>query len=210
MVVLQQSLFVAGEPAVDTAARTERVQLDAGSWVDVTRGLLDGADEVLAELVPTVPWRQGRRQMYDREVDDPRLSKWYRGDGPPPHPVLADVRAWLTERYHRPFGGPGLNYYRDGADSVAFHRDRELRRLDDTMVAVLTLGCRRPFLVRPHGGGRSVDLGPASGDLVVMGGRCQLDWEHGVPKRARSGPRVSASWRWSARHGSQTPGYGSG
>ena len=104
----------------------------------------------------------------------------------------------------RPFGGPGLNHYRDGNDSVAFHRDRELRQLTDTMVAVLTLGARRPFLVRPHGGGRSIDLSPASGDLLVMGGRCQLDWEHGVPKVAAAGARVSVSWRWTNRDGAHT------
>ena len=34
-----------------------------------------------------------------------------------------------------------------------------------------------------------------------MGGRCQLDWEHGVPKVARTGARVSVSWRWTNRDG---------
>lgn len=210
MLPLQGSLFTAGRPAVVRTAAPERVALDATSWVEVTRGLLDGADEVMAELVRSVPWRQGRRPMYDREVDDPRLSRWYRTGDDPPHPALGEVRDWLRARYGRPFGGPGLNYYRDGRDSVAFHRDRELRRLEDTLVAVLTLGARRSFLVRPHGGGPSLDLSPGSGDLLVMGGRCQLDWEHGVPKRARSDPRISVSWRWSARHGPETPGYGSG
>jgi alkylated DNA repair dioxygenase AlkB len=98
-----------------------------------------------------------------------------------------------------PFGTVGLNYYRNGADSVAPHADRELRDLDDSLVAIVTLGARRPFLLRPKGGGRSVDLAPASGDLLVMGGACQAGWEHGVPKVARAGPRVSATWRWSRR-----------
>src|SRR5690606_23215280 len=148
--------------------------------------------------------RQGRRTIYDRELDDPRLSRWPGAGEALPHPVLADAAVALTERYGRSFGRPGLNFYRDGRDSVAFHRDRELRRVDDTMVAVLTLGAQRPFLVRPHGGGRSRNLAPGSGDLLVMGGRCQLDWEHGVPKVARAGARVSVSWRWSRRHGAHT------
>jgi alkylated DNA repair dioxygenase AlkB len=63
---------------------------------------------------------------------------------------------------------------------------------------VLTLGARRPFLIRPRGGGRSFDVGPSSGDLLVMGGACQARWEHGVPKVVRAGARVSVSWRWSA------------
>ena len=94
----------------------------------------------------------------------------------------------------------GLNYYRDGADSVAFHADQELRHLDDTLVAIVTLGAARPFLLRPQGGGRSIDLHPGSGDLLVMGGACQAKWEHGVPKvAAGAGPRISASIRWARR-----------
>jgi alkylated DNA repair dioxygenase AlkB len=200
-VLLQGSLFASGEIGVADDAPTERLHLDAGSWVDLTRGWLGGADELCQLLATTVPWRQGRRTMYDREVDDPRLSCWFHDGDALPHPVLVVARDALERRYGHRFGNPGMNLYRDGADSVAFHRDRELRRLDDTLVAIVTLGGRRPFLVRPHGGGRSRDLAPASGDLLVMGGRCQLDWEHGVPKVARSGVRLSVSWRWTSRHG---------
>jgi alkylated DNA repair dioxygenase AlkB len=205
-VLLQGSLFASGEVGVLGDAPTERIWLDAGSWVDRTRGWLGGADELCQVLVETVPWRQGRRTMYDREVDDPRLSCWFRDGEPLPHPVLGAAREALARRYGHPFGNPGMNLYRDGADSVAFHRDRELRRLDDTLVAIATLGARRPFLVRPHGGGRSRDLAPGSGDLLVLGGRCQLDWEHGVPKVARSDVRLSVSWRWTQRHGPTTVG----
>lgn len=194
---LQQSLFGGGGAEVAPVA-WERVQLDAGSWVDVARGWLQGADDLFATLVEAVDWRQGRRKMWDRVVDDPRLSRWYRQDQPVPDPALDRIRHALEARYRVPLPTVGLNLYRDGRDSVAFHRDRELRDLDDTLVAIVTLGARRPFLVRRRGGGRSVDLRPASGDVVVMGGRCQADWEHGVPKASGVGPRISASLRWSA------------
>ena len=198
MVQWQTSLFAVGPIAVDHEASTERVALDDHAWIDVTRGFLGGADELCAELAATVAWRQGRRRMYDREVDDPRLSHWYRAGDDVPEALL-EAGGALSRRYHHEFGRPGLNFYRDGRDSVGFHRDRELREVADALVAVLTLGARRPFLVRPRGGGRSIDLAPTSGDLIVMGGRCQLDWEHGVPKVARAGARISASWRWSCR-----------
>jgi len=203
-VLLQGSLFALGEPGLAEGAVTARTHLDGGSWIDVTRGWVAGADDLCQLLVDSTAWRQGRRTMYDRDVDDPRLSRWFRDGDPLPHPTLGAARRALEARYGRPFGNPGLNLYRDGHDSVAPHRDRELRRLDDTLVAILTLGARRPFLVRPHGGGRSHDLAPASGDLLVMGGRCQLDWEHGVPKVARAGVRISVSWRWTSRHGPTT------
>jgi alkylated DNA repair dioxygenase AlkB len=197
VVVRQPTLFGGGEPAVVDVGFT-RVDLDACSWIEVARGWLAGADTLFDRLVATVPWRQGRRSMYERMVDDPRLSHWY-GDADLPDPALVAAQRRLEDRYGVRFGGVGLNLYRDGADSVAYHRDRDLREASTSLVAILTLGERRPFLVRPRGGGRSVDLAPAGGDLLVMGGACQRDWEHGVPKRRHAGPRLSCSWRWSER-----------
>jgi alkylated DNA repair dioxygenase AlkB len=201
MVAHQRSLFATGDPAIDADAKVERLALDERSWVDVSRNWLRGADTLLDALVERVEWHQGRRRMWDRVLDDPRLSCWFRDGDPLPDPSFAVIRAALTERYAVRFGTVGLNSYRDGQDSVAPHADRELRELDDTLIAIVTLGARRPFLLRPKqrdetGRRRSIDLAPAPGDLLVMGGACQLGWEHGVPKVARAGPRISATWRW--------------
>jgi alkylated DNA repair dioxygenase AlkB len=197
----QTSLLGAGDPAVDPTVPFERLWLDDVSWVDVARGWLHGADTLLDALIESVDWEQHRRWMYERMVDDPRLSRWISADEPLPHPALTPVRSALEARYDVPLGGIGLNYYRDGRDSVAPHRDRELRHLDDTLIAIVTLGAERPFLIRPRGGGKSRDTSPASGDLLVMGGRTQVGWEHGVPKVKRAGPRISVTWRWSSEKG---------
>ena len=195
---LQGTLLGGDEPAVVTDARVERLRLDESAWVDVARGWLRGADTLLDALVGTVDWRQGRRWMYERMVDDPRLSRWYPAHERLPHPALANIRDALSAQYRVPLGSVGLNYYRDGRDSVAFHSDRELRHLDDTIVAIVTLGAVRPFLIRPRAGGSSHNVRPGSGDLLVMGGRAQRGWEHAVPKVAVCGPRVSVSLRWSS------------
>jgi alkylated DNA repair dioxygenase AlkB len=137
--------------------------------------------------------------MYGRMIDDPRLSHWYDASDDLPHPALALIRTTLSSRYDVTFRAVGLNYYRDGRDSVAPHRDRELRDVDNTLVAITTLGAARPFRLRPRHGGPSVDVHPGSGDLLVMGGRTQADWEHAVPKVRAAGPRVSISLRWADR-----------
>jgi alkylated DNA repair dioxygenase AlkB len=197
--VHQPTLLGASEPGIDPRAPWTRIQLDETAWVDVAREWLAGADALAVRLVDAVPWRQGRRRMWDRVLDDPRLSHWGRRGDPPLDPALTQVHRALERRYHHRLHGPGLNYYRDGRDSVAWHADRELRELDDTLVAIVTLGTRRPFLVRPRGGGPSIDLRPGSGDVLVMGGSTQRDWEPTVPKTARPGPRISVSFRWSAQ-----------
>jgi alkylated DNA repair dioxygenase AlkB len=198
---LQGTILGGAEPRLAPEPVFERIRLDEHSWVDLAREWLLGADGVLEHLVQTVPWRQSRRKMYGEVVDEPRLSSWCRHDAPLPHPVLGPVRTALNDRYHVRLGSYGLNYYRNGRDSVAWHRDTEMRQLDRTLVAIVTLGAARPFLVRPHGGGPSVDVHPASGDLLVMGGRAQAEWEHSVPKVASCGPRISAMLRWSSGKG---------
>lgn len=153
-------------------------------------------------LIAATDWEQHTRWMYDRAVCEPRLSRWYAAREELPHEALAAFRVAAGQHYGVRFGAVALNFYRGGADSVAFHSDRELRHVDDTLVAVLTFGSARAFQLRPKLGGRSIDLRPASGDLIVMGGSCQRHWEHAVPKVGRGvGPRVSASVRWDHRGG---------
>jgi alkylated DNA repair dioxygenase AlkB len=196
---LQRTLLGGGEPRVEGRAHFDRIELDDASWIDVARGWLLGADTLLDFLIERVDWKQGRRRMYDRMLDDPRLSRWYSRGDPLPHPALEAIGAQLDAQLGVRLSGPACNYYRDGADSVAWHADRELRELTDTRIAILTLGARRPFLIRPKGGGKSRNLAPESGDLLVMGGACQMGWEHAVPKTKSSGPRISCSWRWTSR-----------
>ncbi len=194
MSYVQTSLFGSGGVSVDPDVPVDRIPLGDTSWVDVGRRWFRGSDDLFADLVREAPWRQGRRRMYDRVVDDPRWS-WAPDDSDEPEGIRA-MRVALEERYGSPFGRGFCNYYRDGNDSVAPHGDRGLRDSDDeSLVAVVTLGSERAFLLRPKGGGRSIDLRPGPGDLLVMGGHCQRDFEHGVPKRRHAGPRISVSFR---------------
>lgn len=198
LTIHQPTLLGGTDPRPAPAPSWERIQLDATAWIEVAREWWLGADVLATRLIDSVPWHHGRRRMWDRVLDDPRLTHWCGGDDEPLDPALAEMEAALALRYRRRLRPPGLNYYRHGQDSVAWHADRELRDLDDTLVAIVTLGTRRPFLVRPMGGGQSIDLAPGSGDLLVMGGSAQRDWQHAVPKTSRPGPRVSVSWRWTS------------
>jgi len=119
----------------------------------------------------------------------------------PPHPRIADLKDRLNDTYRDELGEPfttaGLCLYRDGNDSVAWHGDKIGRGLkEDTMVAIVSLGATRIFALRPKGGGASLRLPQAHGDLLVMGGSCQRTWEHSVPKTSKPcGPRISIQFR---------------
>ncbi len=192
---------------VNPDATFERVQLDATSWVDVSRGWLGGADEVFDHLLANVDWQTTKLFRYEQYVEERRLSSGWRRGTPLPHPVLAEVTRTIQRRYRVEFPSFGIIQYRDGNDGQGFHRDTDMRWLDDTIIAVLTLGATRPWTLRPieskftdeHGKGAAHDLQPASGDLMVMGGRCQADWQHSVPYlKSRGdqnvGVRISLQW----------------
>jgi alkylated DNA repair dioxygenase AlkB len=181
--------------------RVRRHPLTRGAWVDHLPGWVEGSEHVLQVLLDEVDWRAERRPMYDREVDVPRLLRWYGGDEPLPHPLLASARRQLSAYYAAELGEPfvtaGMCLYRTGRDSVAWHGDTSGRSATaDTMVAIVSFGAPRPLLLRPRGGGASLRFPLGHGDLIVMGGSCQRTWEHCVPKTARPvGPRVSVQFR---------------
>ena len=211
-------------PPVEIGVRrevpVERLQLDDTSWVDVSRGWLAGADLLHEALLRDVAWQSSRLFRYDHWVEERRLGSFWRPGSPLPHPALAEVHRTLQHRYRVQLDGFGLLQYRDGGDGQAFHRDTDMRWLDDTVIAVLTLGATRPWLLRPRtakhtqaeGRGATHDLQPAAGDLLVMGGRCQADWEHSVPYLGRQavGVRISLQWRHARRTGRPFAGAGYG
>jgi alkylated DNA repair dioxygenase AlkB len=133
--------------------------------------------------------------MYDRVVEVPRLVASLPDDGPG-HPLVEQIRALLSAHYATAFTRVSMGYYRDGADSVAWHGDTTARDLDEpTLVATVSLGAPRRFLLRPRGGGRSTAFALGRGDLFVMGGLCQRTWQHTVPKVSRALPRLAIMFR---------------
>jgi alkylated DNA repair dioxygenase AlkB len=194
----QGCLFGLDDPHIDhTFAAAEFVELSHGAWVEHVPRWLGGADLVFAELVARLAWRQRQVVMWGDLVHEPRLTAWWSElDGAPEAlPVLAEMRTALSRRYQRSFDSIGCNLYRDGRDSVAWHRDR-IRHLDEPVVAIVSVGAPRPLLMRPHGGGPSRGWLLGQGDLFVMGGTCQHTWEHTVPKVAHAaGPRLSITYR---------------
>jgi alkylated DNA repair dioxygenase AlkB len=192
----QPSLFGAGNPAPDESYSTlRRCQLDDESWVDVAAAWMSGADTLFEELAGSPVWDQRVRWMHGRRIIEPRLTcGWTVGESPP---LLDDLAALLSRRYGVAFDSIWANYYRDGRDSVAWHGDRVRFSLQRPLVAIVSLGGRRRFGLRPRGGGAGRWFTLHGGDLLVMGGRSQHDWEHTVPKAAHGGPRISITYRHS-------------
>ncbi len=191
--VLPLSLFATGDPQLANDSTILRHDLDHASWIDTATGWLHGGDALLDALVRDLPWRQSRRLMWNRWVDEPRLTTGVRlADA---SPVLRAIARSLGQTYASPFASCWCNYYRDGRDSVAWHSDQVAKERRNPIVAIVSLGGPRTLALRPKGGGAAQSFAMHSGDLLVMGGATQHHWEHAVAKCVRAAPRLSVTFR---------------
>jgi len=95
------------------------------------------------------------------------------------------------------FNSVGLNFYRDGRDSVAPHNDHLDEIVAGVPIALLSLGDTRRMTIRAKAAPRRVlhvDL--AAGSLLLMSYETQLHYTHGIPKTTEPvGPRISLAFR---------------
>jgi alkylated DNA repair dioxygenase AlkB len=210
---------VSNDLTIDRRAPLQRRQLDDASWVDVVPAFVRDAEGELRDMHDSLPWQQTEVLRYDVYVPERRLSTGLRPDS---RPMLRQVDMHLRATYRMPFTGVAAILYRNGDDFQGLHSDREMRWLDDTLIAIVVLGQRRPFVLRrraplaevvervPAGSAPDdIVLMPGQGDMLVMGGACQRNWLHGVPAADAPNPRISLTWRWTSRRGrpDTNPGY---
>lgn len=108
-----------------------------------------------------------------------------------------------------------VNFYQDGKDSISYHADDETFLGPLPTIASISLGSSRDFYLRRKFSVESKPStqqfytkgsGPAAsrptekmrlddGDLVVMRGKTQAEWEHSIPKRANAGGRINITFR---------------
>jgi alkylated DNA repair dioxygenase AlkB len=175
-------------------SRLRRHVLGDGAWIDHQAGWLEGHEAVFHAVRASADWQHERRLMFDRHVDVPRLTASL-SLAEPGHPVLGRAVEMLSGVYETCFDRLHAAFYRDGRDSVAWHGDRVLGGPRGTLVAILSLGEPRTFLIKPAAGGRSLSFRLGWGDLLVLGGTIQRTWQHSVPKAASAGPRISLMFR---------------
>jgi alkylated DNA repair dioxygenase AlkB len=172
---------------------------DAEGGVRYMPGFIDAATarQGFDALRDGIAWQAQRRPMYDRVVDVPRLVAAWHLDDPGLPDSLAQATGLLRAVTGEPFHAVGLNYYRDGRDSVAPHSDKLHSLVPGHPIALLSLGAARRMTIRakpPQRHVQHIDLQP--GSLLLMSHASQLHYEHGIPKtREPVGPRISLAFR---------------
>jgi len=186
----QLSLFGAGK---------RRLLDDSSGFIEWTPDFLDAAtaQSWFTWLHKHIAWESGRRLMYEREVNVPRLRAHYRSsDAQMPGPLI-DALERVRAAVGAPFDSIGLNLYRDQHDSVAPHNDTLADLKRGQPIALLSLGATRRMTIRAKQAPRRVlQVEMESGGLLLMSWATQLHYDHSIPKqREEVGPRISLAFR---------------
>src|SRR5438093_3240257 len=138
------------------------IPLAFGAWLDHEPGWLPPpeADGFLTALRDELPWEQREIVLFGRRILQPRLIAWagalgyrYSGQTLEPRPftpaagrLLARVQAETDASFNHVL----VNCYRSGEDSMGLHSDDEPELGPDPLVATVSLGTTRRFVVKPR------------------------------------------------------------
>lgn len=167
------------------------------------------ADGFFQVLQDRLAWQQEPIWMFGKQVLQPRLTALY-GDPKVPYGYsgiameaspfteeLELIKNRLQAFTQQEFTHVLCNYYRDGQDSMGWHRDNEPVLGKNPTIASLTFGATRSFQLRPYGKKEpKLNLELSHGSLLLMGGESQHFWEHQLPKTKKVlAPRINLTFR---------------
>lgn len=167
------------------------------------------ADMFFSDLHASTSWRQEPVKIFGREVMQPRLTAWYGDEGKnysysgitmQPQPwtdTLLAIKYAADKAAGTTFNSALLNLYRNGSDSMGWHRDNEKELGRNPVIASVSLGAARRFLLRNYANKKLVrELLLTHGSLLLMRGETQHYWEHSLPKTVKpTGQRINITFR---------------
>ena len=168
------------------------------------------ATRLFHALTDAVTWRRDRIKLFGKSMEIPRLHQWFADDGlsytwsgltMTPQPwldELIDIREQIEAACDYPFNSVLANLYRDGSDSMGWHADDEPELGHQPVIASLSLGAERDFVMRCRDDetAKKQYMKLQHGSLLLMAGDTQRYWQHSLPKRRKiSEPRINLTFR---------------
>jgi alkylated DNA repair dioxygenase AlkB len=170
----------------------------------------EDADRLYKIILGTTNWQQDNITVYGKTHLTPRLTAWY-GDTKKPYtysgtkmephpwtPELLYIKEKIESKTGITFTSVLLNLYRNGQDSVGWHRDNEPELGNNPPIGSVSFGETRPFRIR-HKFRKNinpVEIPLTHGSFLLMAGPMQHFWEHSIPKTAKQiSPRINLTFR---------------
>jgi len=167
------------------------------------------SDQLMLDLIKNIEWKQEPIWMFGKKVMQPRLTALY-GDPNvaygysgiimsvyPWNEILLNIKSKVEALSNIDFTHVLLNYYRNGQDSMGWHRDNEKNLGKNPTIASVSFGVSREFQLRKYetkNDKKSILL--THGSLLMMRGETQHFWEHQIPKSNKiNNPRINLTFR---------------
>jgi alkylated DNA repair dioxygenase AlkB len=147
-------------------------------------------------LMNTINWKQDAISIHGKKINLPRLTAWY-GETSVDYSYsginntsngwtteLLEIKKRIEDHSGIEFNSVLLNLYRNGNDSVSWHRDKEKVLRKNPVIGSVSFGATRTFKFRHinnHALVKSIDL--KTGTYLLMKGETQHFWEHHIPKQ---------------------------
>lgn len=167
------------------------------------------AELLYHKLSVEIDWQQLPITLFGKKILQPRLTAWCALDGQfytysgltmkvnPMTNSILNLLPLLSQNTGCEYNSVLLNQYRNGLDSMGWHRDNERSLGPQPTIASLSLGATRKFVFRKyssHGIKHTINL--KHGSLLIMSGNMQQDWEHALPKQSKVlEPRINLTFR---------------
>ena len=190
--------------------RTQSIVKSYGEAVLLTEAI---SPEITADyfsrLRTEIQWHQEPIRIFGKWIPQPRLTafygdpeKTYRYSGLTMKPLpwtacLLELRNLVQDLAKATFTSALMNLYRNGDDSMGWHRDNEPELGINPVIASLSFGATRSFRFRLKGKKSSeISIDLQDGSLLIMKGAIQTHWEHSLPKTKKPiGERINITFR---------------
>lgn len=161
--------------------------------------VIDYPSALYYALLTTLPWQSDIVTLFGKTHVTTRQMVWM-GDSAASYQYSGHRRqaiAWTDSVFHvkhhieqqlakiginTHFNSCLLNYYPSGDDGMGYHADDEKELGNQPVIASLSLGATRKFVLKHKKTQDKVELYLESGQLIVMLGETQKYWKHTVTK----------------------------
>ena len=167
------------------------------------------SDRWLQVLQAKIEWKHESIIIFGKRVLQPRLTAFYGDSGreyrysgitmqPAPWTnELSEIKIQIETKFGLKFNSALLNFYRNGEDSMGWHRDDEKELGQNPVIGSVSFGEARALqfkLVENKTIKTSVTL--EHGSFLLMRGATQHHWYHAILKSKKVlGPRINITFR---------------
>jgi len=148
-------------------------------------------------FLETLQWQQDEFTMFGKRIITRRKVAWYGDAGLaytyskttrhalPWTPHLLELKAMAEQASGYTFNTCLLNLYHNGTESMGWHSDNEKELGKMPVIASVSLGAERRFVLKHKKTNQKIELLLEHGSMLLMKGETQQHWLHSLPPAKR-------------------------